>query len=698
MKRSSLSASRTPFIRLLLPLLVGILCGEYLPLPGWIAILSALGGIVLWSMSIKRDSIEEQLRKRHYWGIGLFLLLFALGLGLHRWQQRPVKMPQHPYPTAIACIGQKAVEKNSSYYCTATIEALCDSNGMRIEYEMPIALYFGKSLQANRLRRGDLVAIQFAPTPITAGSNPDEMDYVRFMQHQGIAHSQFLRDSQWRYLGKASPDLRSRASQYQERLAQQFDRCPLSPQSVAILKAMLLGEQQAISPEVRQYFSAAGISHILAVSGLHTGIVALLIYGLLYPLKLFTPTRRLRPLIALLVLWMYCFLTGLSPSAVRATIMASFLLVAEALERRNSSLNALFAAAFFMLLYDTNQLFHVGFQLSFAAVSSILLFYPRLNVWGKSRYRVVRWLSSTLAVSIAAQIGALPISIYYFHTIPLLFLLGNIVVLPLLPFIFGGGFLLLTLSMWQLPVNWLSCIVDSLLRFIEWLSTWIYQLPGSHLDSVWLEPRYLWAYLAGGILLYIAFKNRSKQVLWGTLGLGIAFLIVDLYNAQPNCSELIVYDDNQTTVVQLSEGKEACLMLSDTLIGGRIVGENHRLRNGQRNPLLLSSGSPATQQVSALIAYPFAQFHDNTIVLLDSTNWSNQTTAHPLSIDYAIVDGKFQGKLKEVLPLFTIRQVIIAANVHPTRAASLIQECERLRIPCHNIRTQGAWIKEIIHL
>ncbi len=694
MKRSSLSASRTPFIRLLLPLLVGIGCGEWLP--EWVWLLSALGGVVLWSLSVKRDSIEEQLLKRRYWGVGLSLLIFALGLGLYQLQHRPVKLPKHPYPTAIARIDQKATEKNNSYYCPATVSALCDSNGVSVSYEMAVALYMEKSLAANRLRRGDLIVIPFAPQPIVARSNPDEVNYVRFMKRRGMEYSQFLRDSQWQYLGRGKSNLRDYAAMWQERGVQLLHRCHLSPHSTAILKAMLLGEQQELSPDLRQSFSAAGISHILAVSGLHTGIVAMLIYWLLYPLKLLEATRRWRPVIAMVVLWIYCFITGLSPSAIRATIMASFLLVAEAMERRNSSLNALFAAAFFMLLYDIDLLFHVGFQLSFSAVASILLFYPRLNVWGKSPNRLIRWISSTLAVSIAAQIGTLPLAIYYFHTIPLLFLLGNIVVLPLLPVIFGGGFLLLLLSTLQLPLKGVSYCVDSLLQFIEGLSKWIYQLPGSHLDGVWLEARYLWCYLIGGILLYIAFKNRSKRILWATLVLGISFLIADLYRSQPNYPEVIVYEDNQLSVLQLSEGKEAYLIIPDEIIGERIVGENHRLRNGQRKARVVQPNSPEVYEGNLFVSYPFAQFYDNTIVLLDSTNWSNRTPPrHRLLVDYAVVDRSFQGKIAEVSKLFEIRRVIIAANVHPSRTGSLEKECKKLGISCHNIRTQGAWIKRI---
>lgn len=119
-----------------------------------------------------------------------------------------------------------------------------------------------------------------------------------------------------------------------------------------------------------------------------------------------------------------------------------------------------FRRSIFMLSYDTNLIFDVGFQMSFSAVTAILLFYTKLNIGGNSPYFIVRWLSSCVAVSIAAQIGALPIAVYYFHTIPLLFLIGNIFVLPLLPVVFGLSFLLLLFSALHIPYDWLGNTVD----------------------------------------------------------------------------------------------------------------------------------------------------------------------------------------------------------------------------------------------
>ena len=511
MTRNPLSAARTPFIRLLLPLLAGIVGQAQLHLPLWGCLLPGLGGLVLWGLLTKRGTIEEQYRKREFFGWGLFLIFLSAGATLHHLQHRPYRMLDGFYPVAVAHIDHEATEKEGAYYCPASITGLVDTLGHTVPYREKVALYFEKSLSAGRLDYGDRVVFEFRLRPIAGVGNPGDFDRAAFMRNQGIARNQYLADGRWRCIGhEPRSGLRAWAAGQQAALAHRIDTCHLAPHSALLLKTLLLGDRADFPPDLRQSFSASGLSHILAVSGLHMGVIASLVYLLLFPLAWSETGRKLRPLLTLLVLWIYACITGLSPSAVRASIMASFLLTAEFLERRNSSLNALFAAAFFMLLYDTRLVFDAGFQMSFAAVAAILLFYRRLNVGGKSPYRLVRWASSCTAVSIAAQAGALPIAIYYFHTLPLLFLVGNLVVLPLLPVIFGLALLMLLLTALHLPYLWLATATDLLLRFIEGLSLAIDHLPGSHLEGVWLEPRYLWGYFIGGILIYLTVKRRSQ--------------------------------------------------------------------------------------------------------------------------------------------------------------------------------------------
>lgn len=694
MNRSPLSAARTPFIRLLVPLLAGIVGENLLHLPVWSCALPALAGMTLWIAATGRSRIEEQYRRRRFFGWGLFLIVFSLGAILHATQHQRDPLPEGFYPVAVAHIDQRAAEKNNAYYCPATLTALIDTTGEAIPYREKVALYFEKSLQARRLDYGDQVAFEFNLQPIDAGGNPGDFDFASFMRHQGIVQSQYITDSKWRCIGhQPRSGFWKWVTTRQSQLAHQIDTCRLSLHSALLLKALMLGDRQGFPQELRQTFSAAGLSHILAVSGLHMGVVASLVYLLLFPLAWSEWGRRLRPLLTLLALWLYACITGLSPSAVRACIMASFLLTAELLERRNSSLNALFAAAFFMLLYDTHLLFDVGFQMSFAAVAAILLFYRRLNIGGKSPHVVVRWASSCIAVSLAAQIGALPIAIYYFHTIPLLFLIGNLVVLPLLPLIFGLALLMLLLTSLHLPYVWIATATDWLLQSIEWLSNHIEQLPGSHIEGVWLAPRYLWLYLAGGVLAYLTVKRRSKRLLWATLGTGIVFLTADLASYRPPRPEIVVYESEPSTVIQLSDPTGCYLLLPDSLPRSEeLAGEAYRQQNGHKTHKVFGPKSGVFQSEEIFIAYPFVEFYGKRLLLLDSCQWQQQSVHKPLRVDYAIIDRRFDGRLADAVRLFDIGHFIIGANVHPARARSWMNDCYKRGIPCHDVRSQGAWI------
>ena len=245
MNSSSLSAARTPFIRLLVPLLAGILYQEFLCLPIWGNLIPALCGLVLWSSFIKRDSIEEQYHKRSIFGVGLFLIVFSIGAILHGTQNRISQQPSGFYPIAIAHVNDKAVEKTNSYYCPVTITALSDTNGSIVKYKEKIALYFEKGIQARRLEYGDIIGFEFRPKAIPPNTNPYAFDFASFMKHKGISRSQYLTGKQWKYIGeKPKSNLRKATSDLQKHLSDQLQSCNLSKNSTLLLRALLLGERQ----------------------------------------------------------------------------------------------------------------------------------------------------------------------------------------------------------------------------------------------------------------------------------------------------------------------------------------------------------------------------------------------------------------------------------------------------------------------
>lgn len=208
-----------------------------------------------------------------------------------------------------------------------------------------------------------------------------------------------------------------------------------------------------------------------------------------------------------------------------------------------------------------------------------------------------------------------------------------------------------------------------------------------------METRYLWLYFICGILSYITVKNRSKKTLWLTLGFCIGFLIFDLCTYKSPQPEIIVYDSKKSTVVQLSDKDHCYILLSDTLTSGqKVVGEEYRMKNGKTQYEIFQHGSPGTKGNTGFIDYPFAQFYGKRLVLLGKQEWDKLSIGKKLTIDYVIIGKMFNGRIEDILELFSVRQFIIGPDVHPRRATKLQNDCFENSIPCHDIRTQGAWI------
>lgn len=178
-----------------------------------------------------------------------------------------------------------------------------------------------------------------------------------------------------------------------------------------------------------------------------------------------------------------------------------------------------------------------------------------------------------------------------------------------------------------------------------------------------------------------------------TLGFCIGFLIFDLCTYKSPQPEIIVYDSKKSTIVQLSDKDHCYILLSDTLTSGqRVVGEEYRMKNGKAQHEIFQHGSPGTKDNTGFIDYPFAQFYGKRLVLLGKQEWDKLSIGKKLTIDYVIIGKMFNGRIEDILELFSVRQFIIGPDVHPRRATKLQNDCFENSIPCHDIRTQGAWI------
>ena len=389
-----------------------------------------------------------------------------------------------------------------------------------------VLLYLEPSSEAVGLHYGDLLLVHAKLSRIPPPCNPDAFDNRRYMQRRGIFYTGYVNQNAWQQVGHKPANLLKRFAQTtRNRLTNIYISAGMSGEELDILKAILLGDDDTLDPELKTSYSSAGVSHILCVSGMHVGVIFMVVNFLLKPLDLFRRSRILKTILVMLVIWLYAHITGLAPSVTRSATMFTFVAIGQLLQRNTNVFHSLFASMFILLIIHPLLLFEVGFQLSYLAVSGIVLFQPKLAALYKCRTRIGNYFWELVTVSVAAQLGTTPISIYYFAKFPNYFLLSNISVIALSFAVIITGISLLPLSI--LPViakyaSWLLTkeisIMNRIIRFIEHLPCAVTENIDYHIIQVIL------LYGVIGCVCLLLYR-RSRKTFWSACTLFTLFCV-----------------------------------------------------------------------------------------------------------------------------------------------------------------------------
>lgn len=320
----------------------------------------------------------------------------------------------------------------------------------------------------------DLLLVPSFFTRVLPPLNPNQFNYKAYLAKQGIHHQLFLEKYQFSKQVKSKVSLQGVAAKFRDKVQYSLSKQGFEKDELAVISALLLGQRQAVSKELLSHYAAAGAIHILAISGLHVGIILLILTFLFTPLEKIKNGKYMKAFCIVLVLWVFAFIAGLSASVVRAVTMFTFVAVGQAVRRKNSVEFSLISSMLLLLIIKPMFLFDVGFQLSYLAVFGIVWVQPKLVLIYKPRFLINRKIWQLITVSIAAQVGILPLSIYYFQQFPGLFIVSNLVIIPFLGLILMGGIVVVFLSMLQITPSFLVVMYGSLISlmnsFVNWVS------------------------------------------------------------------------------------------------------------------------------------------------------------------------------------------------------------------------------------
>ena len=350
-------------------------------------------------------------------------------------------------------------------------------------------------------------------------------DYATYLIKQGVSGTAYVSAGHWR-MGerKITPTWKQKALMLREKLVNKYREWGFSGNELAVISALTLGDKSELDDDLKTCYSLAGASHILALSGLHLGIVAGILSFLLFFKVGYKRNLWPRGIFILLALWTFAYVTGLSGSVVRSATMFSVFIFGICLRRKGLLLNSLSLAAFVMLLYNPYYLWDIGFQLSFMAVVGIALFMPVFENGFHTSVRFFRYLYGVIGVSLAAQLGVAPLVSYYFGSFPTYFLLTNLLVVPL-----SGIILVVSVAFWLVAwMPWLHDVVFQLLRFLLGLLNdsvqWVSALPGASFEVDVNIPGVLLGYWIP-VCLLLFWRFRTARPLFCLLGGICVFLL-----------------------------------------------------------------------------------------------------------------------------------------------------------------------------
>jgi competence protein ComEC len=540
-----------PFLRIGLPLCAGIISGLYIKPDNVFLSVSAIVILAGFIVSLFYNKCQTNT----LFGITLSLSLFMLGLLLYKNEKTSLSELKAEQSIFVCTLSDFPAEKENSFLMKVKIHKRCfqDSNEL---VKGSMLLYNKKDNSINSFLPGDILLIKCTPVEITNRGNPYEFNYKFFMENHGIKYYAFTSGNNISLIQKPeNRKLAHRALIIRENIIDLYRNRGITGRNLAIVSAVILGQKNMLDQEQKQNFIRAGVMHIMAVSGLHAVILSMFIFSLLFFLK--GRYNFLRILITIVFLWAFAFVTGLTPSVMRATLMFTFIQAGSLIRRRVNSINSVLASAFILILIRPSVIFDAGFLLSYSAVIYIISFYQAFYQKLQFNNLPADKIWQSAVVTIIAQAGTLPLTIMLFNRFPVYFIITNLIIVPLSSMLIVTGCIVPLVY----PIKFFSALAAKVLNFMtgltENLTAIASDLPGSGLENIGMTT-------ADCILLTITLfllttyllKKEALSVLYPAI-----FLILVLGYRTVNqistkrSNELIVYNTPGTTTIAIRTGR-----------------------------------------------------------------------------------------------------------------------------------------------
>ncbi len=691
---------KAPFMRVLIPLAGGIIMARHYAMPAFIIwILAGMFILSLILIMIMADRTPMPLFPltglRNGMLAGIFQgLFFCLGLMMGR-EAEPAGIPEAMFQARI-CEEMLAGERT---FKTRLDRVYYRSGEKWIRLDGRVQVYFGTEDRCHDLLPGDYICGWGKLERYTPPVNPFEFNYGAYQRGKGVYYHLYLDSASWVPTpAQVSMGLKIRAKLIRHTLMERIDRSIEGDDEKAILYSLLLGYRAELGQEVKQQFVRSGSMHILAVSGLHVGILYLLPAFLIRKIRGCPAGRLLATLVLIGLLWSYAMLTGLSPSVVRAVTMCTVHRMAILTGRKAGIFHVLSLTAFLMVLSRPTILFEAGFQLSFSAVAGIAGFQKPLSGLIQARGWLARSAWQLVTVSIAAQLATVPLSLFYFHQFSNVFIISNLVVIPLATVILyvGLAFILLS-SIGGYP---LSGILEWLTSQLEGITHLMGRIPGAFMDDITLVPVQVFLLYMAIILAGVFVRSRRIIMIHGImLAFAMFLLFSGIRDYRVRSHEgFYVFSIPRESAISFVRGNYHFIYR-----GGRIRGDslqipyairNFTIRHKLSSPVFFPDQSVLRQACidTRNVSMIYSLLRGRRILIIRQLSGYDEEGAAPLETDILVLVDNVSCNLDKLISVFNPGLIIVDGSSHPWYHEKVERACNHHGIPFHSTEKDGFYV------
>lgn len=693
-----------PFIRILLPLAAGIILQWYIQVP-IVVIITALISFSIAFLLFGLLPIALRYKLQLLQGIILQLLLIGLG-SLFTWQ-KDTRHSKRWYGNhyrdsswLLVRIDEPLVEKNRSFKAEGYVESVIQNDSI-IPCKGKLLLYFSKDSFRHELKYGDRILIHKDLQEIKNSGNPGAFNYERYAAFQGIFHNVFLKEKDWE-VWHNKPNNKNGFKQFifdaREKILAVLRKNinagdPGSYRDeLGIAEALLIGYTNDLDKDLVQAYSNTGVVHIIAISGMHLGLIYVLLVWLFAKIPFINRSKLLQVTLILGCLWLFSLVTGAAASVLRSAVMFSFIALGKNFFKQSSIYNSLAASAFVMLCFNPYFLWDVGFQLSYLAVTGIVVFQkPIYNcLYIKNKWIDKAW--QLMAVSVAAQLLTFPICIYYFHQFPNLFLITNIIAVPLSGFILYAEIALVALSWIPFMASCLGKAVAWMLWLMNKIILWMNDLPFAVWDKIHADVITTWLLYAvvTGFSAWLISKNKNYFKV-GLTCLSV-FVMLNAFNSWQVKKQrrIVVYNVPRYQAIDIVSGSRY------QFIGDPVLLEDAVLQNFHLKPARTAFQLDKREDTLSGIFRDkiFYQFGNKRIVIINRPVVF-ETLPKKIDIDLLIISKGTWISISQLADVFNCKQFIFDASNPLWKTAGWQKECEKLGLSGYSVSREGAFVYDI---